>query len=58
MHISGIFIDGFGLYHHSSLSGLPVGLVFCCGDNESGKTTLMEFIRTMLFGPRRRADNL
>jgi len=58
MHISGIFIDGFGIYHNLSLDGLTVGLVCCCGENESGKTTLMEFIRTMLFGPRRRANNL
>jgi uncharacterized protein YhaN len=54
MHLSGFHIDGFGIYHDQGLRDLPPGLVLFVGDNESGKTTLMEFLRTMLFGfPRR-----
>lgn len=53
MHISDIYIDGFGLYKGASISGLPNGLVVLLGDNESGKTTLMAFIRFVFFGPSR-----
>ena len=54
MRISGFFIDGFGLYRHQGVQDLPSGLVVFLGENESGKTTLMEFIRTVLFGfPRK-----
>ncbi len=57
MHISGLFIDGFGLYRDLALAELPSGLALFYGDNESGKTTLMEFIRTVLGGPPRRTEN-
>jgi uncharacterized protein YhaN len=54
MYITGLHIDGFGIYHDQGLQGLPLGLVLLVGDNESGKTTLMEFLRTLLFGfPRK-----
>jgi uncharacterized protein YhaN len=54
MFITGLHIDGFGLYHDQGLQDLPLGLVVLVGDNESGKTTLMEFLRTVLFGfPRK-----
>ena len=54
MYISGLHIDGFGIYHDQGVQDLPLGLVLLVGDNESGKTTLMEFLRTQLFGfPRR-----
>jgi uncharacterized protein YhaN len=55
MHLSGFHIDGFGIYHDQGLRDLPAGLVLFVGDNESGKTTLMEFLRTLLFGFPRRA---
>ncbi len=55
MHILGFHIDGFGIYHNQGVQDLPLGLVVFTGDNESGKTTLMEFIRTVLFGYRRRS---
>jgi uncharacterized protein YhaN len=54
MHLSGFHIDGFGIYHDQGVTALPRGLVLLVGENESGKSTLLEFIRTMLFGyPRR-----
>jgi uncharacterized protein YhaN len=56
MFITDFFIDGFGIYHHQGVEALPPGLVVFVGDNESGKTTLLEFIRTVLFGFRRRGN--
>ena len=54
MRVCKIHIDGFGIFHGLSLDDIPVGLSLFLGDNESGKTTLMQFVRTMLFGfPRR-----
>lgn len=54
MYITSFHIDGFGIYHDQGVQDLPLGLVLFLGDNESGKTTLMEFLRTQLFGfPRR-----
>ncbi|MFA5111313.1 MAG: AAA family ATPase [Desulfobaccales bacterium] len=54
MYISGFHIDGFGIYHDQGVLGLPRGLVLFLGENESGKTTLMEYLRTLLFGfPRK-----
>ncbi len=53
MRISGFHINGFGIYHDQGMAELPPGLVVFLGENESGKTTLMEFIRTVLFGFRR-----
>ncbi len=50
MYISSFHIDGFGVYHNTGVSNIPPGLAVFIGDNESGKTTLMEFIRSILFG--------
>lgn len=50
MRISGIYIDGFGIYHNQNLQDVSDGLILFTGRNEGGKTTLMEFIRTILFG--------
>ncbi|MFP3869047.1 MAG: AAA family ATPase [Desulfobacteraceae bacterium] len=51
MQIGGFHIDGFGIYHNQGIRRFPPGLSLFLGDNECGKTTLMEFFRTMLFGP-------
>ena len=54
MIIRAIFIDGFGTYFDQSLEKIPEGLVIFQGDNEAGKSTLLGFIRTVLFGfPRK-----
>ncbi len=50
MRFSAIHIDGFGIFHEASLDGLPGGLVIIQGNNETGKSTLLEYIRTVLFG--------
>jgi uncharacterized protein YhaN len=49
VHIDSIAIDGFGQLHNARL--LPAsGLTVVRGPNEAGKTTLLAFIRAMLFG--------
>jgi uncharacterized protein YhaN len=54
MYLSALHIDGFGIYRDQGVQDLPPGLVIFLGDNEAGKTTLMEFVRSLLFGfPRR-----
>ena len=54
MRFSSISIDGYGLFHNVSLDDLPGGLVILEGDNEAGKSTLLGFIRSILFGfPRK-----
>ena len=58
MYLSGFHIDGFGIYHDQGVQDLPPGLVLFVGDNESGKTTLMEFLRTLLFGFPRKSKKL
>ncbi len=50
MKVSGWFIDGFGHFHKEEVEDLPPGLIVVHGPNESGKTTLMDFISGMLFG--------
>ena len=57
MYIRGFHIDGFGIFHNQGVSEIPTGLTLFVGENESGKTTLMEFFRTVLFGIRSRVKN-
>lgn len=54
MRIDAFHIDGCGIYHQQGVTDLPEGLVLFTGENESGKTTLMEFFRLVLFGPERK----
>ena len=56
MRLKKIDIDGFGVYENWSFEMTTAVTVFC-GPNEAGKTTLAEFIRTILFGfPRQDND--
>ena len=41
MRISSIHIDGFGIFHDQSVTGLEDGLILFQGRNEAGKTTLL-----------------
>jgi uncharacterized protein YhaN len=50
VRINGIYIDGFGIYHNHEVPDIQPGLVVLAGSNESGKSTFLEFVRSMLFG--------
>lgn len=50
MRIKDIQIDGFGVWTGLSVDSLPDGMTLFYGPNEAGKTTLMQFIRAMLYG--------
>lgn len=57
MHFRGLHIDGFGIFQDCDVRDLPNGLIVFSGENECGKTTLMQFFRTVLFGPPRGSKN-
>ena len=50
MKIKDIQIDGFGVWSGLSVDSLPDTMTLFYGKNEAGKTTLMQFIRTMFYG--------
>ena len=50
MQLREIHIDGFGIFCNTRLTGLKPGINIIYGKNEFGKTTLLEFIRRILFG--------
>jgi uncharacterized protein YhaN len=60
VRLTAIHIDGFGIFHHLDIVRLSPGLNVFLGENESGKTTLLAFLRTILFGfpPGQRRENL
>lgn len=50
MYLQGLEISGFGNYANQKLSDLPPSVVVFVGDNEAGKSTLLGFLRGVLFG--------
>lgn len=50
MKITGLQVDGFGVWSGLQIDDLSDGLNVFCGPNEAGKTTLMQFVRSMLYG--------
>ncbi len=50
MQLREIHIDGFGNFFDRKISGFDSGLNIIYGENESGKTTILEFIRRILYG--------
>jgi len=50
MQIREIHIDGFGIFTDKHITGLTSGINIIYGPNEFGKTTLLDFIRRILFG--------
>ena len=50
MQLREIHIDGFGIFCNTRVHDLKPGLNIVYGKNEFGKTTLLEFIRRILFG--------
>ncbi len=56
MKITDLHIDGFGIFHEQSVADMAPGLTVFHGPNEAGKSTLLGFIRSLLFGfPRANA---
>jgi len=57
MRLTRLYIDGFGLFHNLKIEGLSPELTVFLGMNESGKSTLLGFLRAILFGfPDRRSN--
>jgi uncharacterized protein YhaN len=56
MKITDLKIDGFGVWHDLTLRGISSELTVFYGPNEAGKSTLMQFMRSILYGvsPTRR----
>ena len=55
MRLRGWHVEGFGVLHDFRVEDLADGLTIVYGPNESGKTSLLAFIRGVLFGyPDRR----
>lgn len=50
MYINSFHIDGFGVLSGVEVDALPPGLSIFLGRNEAGKSTCLEFLRTMLTG--------
>ncbi len=60
MKVKDIQIDGFGVWTGLSVDSMQDGMTLFYGPNEAGKTTLMQFLRAMLYGftPDRRTRYL
>jgi uncharacterized protein YhaN len=56
MKIENIHIDGFGVWTDKDIGPLDPGLNVFYGPNETGKSTLMGFIRSMFFGFEKRGS--
>jgi uncharacterized protein YhaN len=56
MKIDDLHIDGFGVWNDRTWAPLSPGLNVFHGANETGKSTLMAFIRSILFGLDRRGQ--
>ena len=50
MKITDIHIDGFGVWNTMSADGISPEVTLFYGPNEAGKTTLMQFVRAVLYG--------
>ena len=50
MKIKDFEVDGFGVWKGLEVEGISGELTVFCGYNEAGKTTLMQFVRSMMFG--------
>ncbi len=60
MKVKNLHVDGFGVWTELDLQALSHRVTIVFGANETGKTTLMQFIRSMLYGfsPERRGRYL
>jgi len=48
--ITDLQVDGFGVWKGLTVESLSDEMTVFCGYNEAGKTTMMQFIRSMMFG--------
>lgn len=55
MRITEIFLESFGASRRVFINGLGPGLTAIVGPNEAGKTTILEFVRSVFFGFKRRS---
>ncbi|MGP8065865.1 MAG: ATP-binding protein, partial [Acidimicrobiales bacterium] len=56
MKLTGIHVDGYGTLADLDLDGIAPSLTVVYGLNEAGKSTLLDFVRAVLFGfPDRRS---
>lgn len=55
MWIEGIFIESFGGSKGLHVDGLGPGMTVILGPNEAGKSTVLEFVRSIFFGFRKRS---
>ncbi len=60
MRVTDVHVDGFGVWTELLLGDLSDRVTVIYGANEAGKTTLMQFMRTILYGfsPERRSRYL
>lgn len=56
MYIKNFHIEEFGPLENIDVENLPQTMAVFLGDNEAGKSSSMEFIRTMLTGIPNRRD--
>ena len=56
MWIEEIFIENFGAVRDLRIAGLSPGFNVIVGPNEAGKSTIMEFIRSMFFGFKKKVS--
>jgi len=50
VNIRGLHVDGFGVWSNLTLESFDPGLNVFYGPNEAGKTTLLQFVRSVLYG--------
>lgn len=50
MKITGLEVDDFGIWSDLRIDKLSSGITVFYGPNEAGKTTLMQFVRAVLYG--------
>ena len=50
MRVTDLHVDGFGVWNQQQLRALSPRVTVLFGANETGKTTLLQFLRTMLYG--------
>jgi len=48
--ITDLQVDGFGVWKGLTVESISDEITVFCGYNEAGKTTMMQFIRSMMFG--------